>query len=163
VTAKQRTFDDMADGGEVQQGSAPPGGRVIDGFIVTEPLGGGVRVTARGHDNKLLWGFVAGQLAMDSPHVLVATYESLRTSVIIDLPSYVDKKNDGAPKTKQCLEAIESITAMLGKVRDKLSPKQITDKTEKRAGDCLPALRDIITMLTYELTDNRNTPAETSE
>lgn len=163
MTTKQRTFDDLSDDGEVQRRAAPDRGRVIDGCIVTEPLGGGIRVTARGHDNKLLWGFVAGQLAMDSPHVLVATYESLRTSIIVDLPSYVDKKNDGTPKTQQCLEAIESITDMLGKVRDKLSPKHVTDKTEKRAANCLPALRDMITMLTYELTDTRSASSENAE
>lgn len=134
---------------------ASAGAQVVGGLIVTEPLGNGIRVTARDHDERLLWGYIAGQLSLDSPHVLVATYDALRKHVIRGLPHYVDSTAVGAPATKQCLDAIGSITAMLEKVRDRLSPKNVSDKTEKRAAECLPALRDIMTLITFELTDRR--------
>ena len=152
MAAKQRTIDDLIADKATAARDIPSGARVIDGAIVTEPLGAGIRVTARDSRDRLLWGYVAGQISLDSPHVLVATYETLRKHVIDELPSYVDS-NAGTPATTQCLDAIASISAMLEKVRDRLSPKTISDKTEKRAAECLPALRDIVTLITYELTD----------
>lgn len=152
MAAKQRTIDDLIADKASTAKEMPFGARVIDGAIVTEPLGAGIRVTARDSRDRLLWGYVAGQISLDSPHVLVATYETLRQHVIVELPSYVDG-NVGSPATTQCLDAIASISAMLEKVRERLSPKTISDKTEKRAAECLPALRDIVTLITHELTD----------
>lgn len=154
MAAKQRTIDDLIADKIPAAKDIPSGARVIDGVIVTEPLGAGIRVTARDSRDRLLWGYVAGQISLDSPHVLVATYETLRQHVIGELPSYVDS-NASTPATTQCLDAITSINGMLEKVRERLSPKTISDKTEKRAAECLPALRDIVTLITYELTDKR--------
>ena len=110
-----------------------------------------------------MWGFVAGPLALESTHVLVATYEALRDDIVKSLPDYTDKRDDGTPKTKQCLEAINAISAMLSKLRDRLSPKNVSDKTEKRAAECLPALRDIVTLLTYEITDKPGLPPDDNQ
>lgn len=161
MAAKQRTIDDLIADNAPTKRSIPTGARVIDGAIITEPLGAGVRVTARDSKDRLLWGYVAGQISLDAPHVLVATYETLRQQVIGELPSYVDS-HAGTPATKQCLDALAAITVMLDRVRERLSPKAISDKTEKRATECLPALRDIVTLITYELTDRRPTAAADS-
>lgn len=123
-------------------------------------MGNGVRVTARANDDRLLWGFVASQLALESSHVLVAVYEALRKDVVEQLPAFTDGRVGGQSNTAQCLDSIQAINAMLGKLRDRLSPKTVSDKTERRAAECLPALRDIVTMLTYELLDK---PAVSSD
>ena len=160
MASKQRTFEDHPDSGHHASPVAPPGIYVLEGRIVIEPMGNGVRVTARAKDDRLLWGFVASQLAFDSPHALVAIYEALRKDVVEQLPTFTDGRDHGQSNTTQCLELIQAINAMLGKIRDRLSPKTVSDKTERRAAECLPALRDIVSMLTYEITDK---PATSSD
>jgi hypothetical protein len=81
-----RTYDQQLEivGEDITKVDIAPNRRVA-GEIVFEPMGTGVRVTARDGSHKVLWGFVASSGMLDQVHCLVAIYDPLARLIVEEL------------------------------------------------------------------------------
>lgn len=59
--------------------------RRIKGEVIFEPMGNGVRVTARDESLKVLWGYVGSKETDKQIHCLVATYDTLQDMIAEEL------------------------------------------------------------------------------
>lgn len=59
--------------------------RRIKGEVIFEPMGNGVRVTARDESHKVLWGYVGSKETVKQIHCLVATYDTLQDMIAEEL------------------------------------------------------------------------------
>jgi len=81
-----KTYDQQLDivGDDITKVDITPNRRV-EAEMVFEPMGNGVRVTARDESHKVLWGFTASKGMLDQVHCLVAVYEPLFHLIVEEL------------------------------------------------------------------------------
>ncbi len=130
-----RTFEQQLDllGESILTNDISPNKR-IPGEIIFEPLGAGVRVTARDNKHRLLWGYVASAQMLDQIHCLVAVYDTLqelvRNEIVETSPLASDNKEDPIVVANATLSRIEDTIA---KLRESLRVKKVSDATRQRA------------------------------
>lgn len=128
-----RTFDQQVQiaGKEIANRAIEPN-RLLAGEIVFEPMGNGVRVTARDETHRVLWGFVASKGTLDQIHCLVAVYPTFQNLIREDLEKRglpVPPQADFAAEAAQALNKLESAVKWL---RDSLQGgKESTVSAEK--------------------------------
>jgi hypothetical protein len=111
--------------------SATP--RRIKGEVVFEPMGNGVRVTARDESHKVLWGYVGSKETVKQIHCLVATYDTLQDMIADEL----EKRGTLVPESTVPLDeakaAIASLEEAIRWLKTGLDVKKANDATLKRA------------------------------
>lgn len=129
-----KTFDQQLDatGGRIEGHSIAPNRR-IPGEIVFEPMGSGVRVTARDANHQVLWGYVGSKETVRQIHCLVATYDTLQKLVGEEL----EKQGRFVPESEDPIgaaqRALDSLAKTLKWLRDGLDVKKVSDATLERA------------------------------
>lgn len=151
--SSQRLFNDVLNAAgspaspEQGRSSCP---RSIDGRVVLERLGSGVRVTGQDAANKLLWGMVASKGMMEQPHCAVAIYSSLRELIsdrLADegLPS--PPPADAVAAAKQSLQELRDLADVL---LNNLTVKRETTSTITRGATIHRAVSDAVLMIRQE-------------
>ncbi len=131
-----KTFDQQLEitGPSVNDVDIAPNRRIRT-EVVFEPLGTGVRMTARDDKHRLLWAFIGSQGMLDhnQVHCPVAVYETLRGLLAEEL------KNNGLPAPilgepmKSAADALDALRATLAALEKSLSVKKVTTATLERA------------------------------
>lgn len=130
-----RTFDQQVGiaGDEVTTADISPNRR-IPGEIVFEPMGSGVRVTARDEQHRVLWGYVGSKETVKQIHCLVATYDTLQGLVGEELEkrglTVADDQQDPMAGAERALRRLEATAKWL---RKSLDVKRVGEATVKRA------------------------------
>lgn len=126
-----KTFDQQLDAtGRRIEGRDIAPNRRIPGEIVFEPMGSGVRVTARDAEHRVLWGYVGSKDNVRQIHCLVATYDTLQNLVREELALLVPKSEDPIGAAQSALDSLENTVKWL---RDGLKVKKLNDATLERA------------------------------
>lgn len=130
----RKTFDQQvhATGGQIEGRDIAPNRR-IPGEIVFEPMGSGVRVTARDAEHRVLWGYVGSKETVRQIHCLVATYDTLQNLVGEELEKrhlFVPESEDPIRAAQRALDSLEKTVKWL---RDGLEVKKVSDATLERA------------------------------
>jgi hypothetical protein len=118
---------------------------VIEARIVLEPKPhqGHVRITARSADYELLWGTTASPGMLKRHPVEVAFYQRLIDQAESHIKS--ETPTEGTAAIERALATVQQLRSCLDTIEKSLTPKKVSDKTEKRAdgvaGDLLDALR----------------------
>lgn len=107
--------------------------RRVPGEIVFEPMGSGVRVTARDAEHRVLWGYVASKGTVRQIHCLVAVYDTLQELVAEEL----EKRGLFSAESEDPIVAAHSALGRLEKtakwLRDSIEVKKVSDATLERA------------------------------
>jgi len=124
--------------------------RRIPGEIVFEPLGTGVRVTARDADHRVLWGYVGAKETVKQIHCLVAVYDSLQNMLAEELQKsglMTTETEDPIRAAQVALDRIEKTAKWL---RDSLDVKKISEATTERARTIARIVADADRQITLE-------------
>ena len=112
-----KTYDQQLDivGADITKVDIAPNRRVA-GEIVLEPMGNGVRVTARDGSHKVLWGFVASKGMLDQVHCLVAIYDPLVQLIVEELSKHhlpAPGPGDPVAEAKHSIASLEQLVHWL--------------------------------------------------
>jgi hypothetical protein len=124
--------------------------RRIPGEIVFEPLGTGVRVTARDADHRVLWGYVGAKETVKQIHCLVAVYDSLQNILAEELQKnglITTETEDPIRAAQVALDGIEKTAKWL---RESLDVKKISEATTERARTIARIVADADRQITLE-------------
>ena len=129
-----KTFDQQvhATKGRIENHDIAPNRR-IPGEIVFEPMGSGVRVTARDAEHRVLWGYVGSKETVSQIHCLVATYDTLQNLVGEELKKRGSSVSKGEDPIGAAQRAIDSLEKTVKWLRDGLEVKKVSDATLERA------------------------------
>ena len=128
------TFEQQinATGGAIDGKEITPNRRIV-GEIVLEPMGSGVRVTARDGEHRLLWGYVGSKETVRQIHCLVATYETLQNLIAGELEKRGLLKGDSEEPMLAAERALCELENTVKWLRDSLAVKKVSDATRERA------------------------------
>jgi hypothetical protein len=108
--------------------------RRVPGEVVFEPMGNGIRVTARDDQHRVLWGYVGSKETVSQIHCLVATYDTLQTLISEELEKRglctPDEHEDPVGQAQASLDKLETTVRWL---RASLDVKKVSDATLERA------------------------------
>ncbi len=146
-----KTFDQQLDvaGKDITERDISPNRRVA-GEIVFEPLGTGVRVTARDADHRVLWGYVGAKETVKQIHCLVAVYDSLQAMLAEELVKcglFTQETEDPIRAAQAALDKIEKTARWL---RDSLDVKKVSEATTERARTIARIVSDADRQITLE-------------
>ena len=121
--------------------------KAINARVVYEPLPeqGHVRVTARTEAYELLWGVTASPGMLSQHPVEVAFYDRLVQQARQHLPAQSDAS--GTESISHVLHRVSQLRKCLDDIEATLTPKKVSDKTEKRAATIVPDVNDAFRML----------------
>jgi hypothetical protein len=121
--------------------------RIIPGEIAFEPLGPGIRVTARDASHRTLWGFVACREMLREVHCLVAVYDTFRSYLAEELR----KHGLPAPQTEdviKCAEqALNDLEQTVDTLRKSITVKKVSEATIRRAEVIRSIVTDAVRMI----------------
>lgn len=149
--ATQRTFDQIRvanpsiDAVESPETFAPH--EAINARVVFEPMPehGHVRVTARSESYGLLWGVTASPGMLSQHPVEVAFYDQLVQQAREHLPAQGNAT--GTNSIAHVLSRVAQLRKCLDAIEASLTPKKVSDKTEKRAAAIVPDVNDALRLL----------------
>jgi hypothetical protein len=129
-----KTFDQQVEAanGQIQGQDISPNRR-IPGELVFEPMGPGVRVTARDAEHRVLWGYVGSRETARQVHCLVATYDTFQNLVAEELERRGLYSSEVTDPITRANEALAEMSATLAWLRDGLNVKKVSDATAERA------------------------------
>jgi hypothetical protein len=108
--------------------------RRIPGEVVFEPMGNGVRVTARDDQHRVLWGYVGSKETVSQIHCLVATYDTLQGLIAEELEKRgLFTPDEHEDPVGQAQTAIDRLEATVKWLRASLDVKKVSDATLERA------------------------------
>ena len=129
-----KTYDQQLDivGEDITKVDIAPNRRVA-GEMVFEPMGNGVRVTARDESHRLLWGFVGSKGMLEQHPCPVAMYDTLRGLISEEL----EKRGLPAPQQgdplAEATRAVARLEATVKWLKDSIQAKKVSKATEERA------------------------------
>lgn len=128
------TFDQQVKiiGGDLTNQDISPNRRVT-GEIVFEPLGSGVRVTARDESHRVLWGFVSSKETLGQVHNLVAIYDTFRSMIAEELAKRGVIAPSSADPVKEAAAAIEQLEQTVAALKKSILVKKSSEATVERA------------------------------
>lgn len=130
-----RTYDQQLAiaGDAINEADISPNRRVT-GEVVFEPMGNGVRVTARDDQHRVLWGYVGSKETVSQIHCLVATYDTLQGLIAEELEKRglftPDEQEDPVGQAQAALDRLDATVKWL---RASLDVKKVSDATLERA------------------------------
>lgn len=107
--------------------------RRIAGEVVFEPLGSGVRVTARDASHRVLWGFVSSKETLGQVHNLVAIYDTFRNMIAEELAKRGVVASEGGDPVKEAAVAIERLESTVATLKKSIQVKKTSEATVERA------------------------------
>lgn len=121
---------------------------LIPAKLGLEPLGGGVRVTARDEDGRTLWGFVASEPMLASRECLVAIYDRL-LEMLAERGAAPRKKGPSDLKeiVDQSIADLDELVRIAESYKKKLTVKSASEATARRAELVSSVTRDAIITL----------------
>jgi len=138
--------------------------RRITGEMVFEPMGNGVRVTARDDQHRLLWGYVGSKETVNQIHCLVATYETLQRLISEELQKRgllaPDEQGDPVGRAKAALERLE---ATIDWLRTSLDVNKVSEATLERATDICRIALDADRQICLDANSLRGMKSRTKE
>jgi hypothetical protein len=150
--SSQRTFDQiLGNNGSTLPADTGPH-KALQGSVVLEPLGKGIRVTGRDNQQGVLWGFVASKGMLDQPHASIAIYNLLRDHLYPLLESM------GLPSSRpeNIMDAANSALAdmeyLIKQLRENINVKKASPQTLERAEAVHRAMTDATRMVLQEIT-----------
>jgi len=146
-----KTYDQQVKiaGEEIQTRDISPNRR-ISGEIVFEPLGKGVRVTARDNQHRVLWGYVGAKETVKEIHCLVAVYDALQNFLKEELEKNAQFQKSVEDPIHEATTAIDQIEKTIKWIRESLDVKQVSDATNERAQMIAQILTDANRQITLE-------------
>ena len=115
--------------------------------IGLEPLGGGIRVTARDEHGGKIWGFVASAPSLASGECLVAVYDGLRQLLerhgLGNPPSSLTPSETVANATR----ILDEIASTVEALKRSIDVRRASDATGRRAEAILASARDASRLL----------------
>ena len=129
-----KTFDQQLDvtKGKVDDRDISPNRR-IHGEIIFEPMGSGVRVTARDAEHRVLWGYVGSKETIRQIHCLVATYDTLQNLIAEELEKRGLQTTDDPDPLASAHNSLDELEATVKWLRGGLEVKKVSDATLDRA------------------------------
>ncbi|HQF21769.1 MAG TPA: hypothetical protein PLT37_11090 [Kiritimatiellia bacterium] len=124
--------------------------RRIPAEIIFEPMGNGVRVTARDGNHKVLWGYVGSKETVKKTHCLVATYDTLQDLIAEELEKRGLWQAEDAHPMKAAQDAIAALETTVQWLKAGLAVKKTSDATLERAKEIGRMARDANRQLTLE-------------
>jgi hypothetical protein len=149
-----KTFDQQvsAASGSIEGRNISPN-QMISGSIVLEPLGSGIRVTARDLDHRVLWGFIASTetVTESQTHCAVATYDTLKRLIADALgrPGLISTPTGDPLVIAE--EAIQSLEKYANHLRASIAVKLVTEATHERARNIARIVRDAERHISIEM------------
>ncbi len=130
-----RTFDQQLQltGTDIRTRDISPN-LLIPGEIVFEPLGPGIRVTARDEQHRVLWGYVGAKETVKQVHCLVATYTTLQDQLASELVRHglaTTSSVDDPMAAAQ--DALNKLQQSMNKLKDMMAVKKVSEATIGRA------------------------------
>ena len=108
--------------------------RRVTGEVVFEPMGNGVRVTARDDQHRVLWGDAGSKETVNQIHCLVATCDTLQGLIAEELEKRglftPDEQEDPVGQAQAALDRLDATVKWL---RASLDVKKVSDATLERA------------------------------
>lgn len=129
-----KTFDQqLAIGGEdvIKRDISP--NRRISSELVFEPVGAGIRVTARDEEHKVLWGYIGSKETNQQIHCLVATYDTLQALIAEELEKQGLMAPEAADPLIEAEKALRDLQESVQWLRDGLEVKRVSEATLERA------------------------------
>jgi hypothetical protein len=149
-----KTFDQQvfATSGSIEGRNISPN-QLIAGSIVLEPLGSGIRVTARDLDHRVLWGFIASTetVTESQTHCAVATYDTLKRLIADALGRPELLPALGGDPMIAAEEAIVSLEKSANQLRASIAVKVETEATNERARNIARIVRDAERQISIEI------------
>jgi len=149
-----KTFDQqvVATSGSIDGKNISPN-QLIAGSIVLEPLGSGIRVTARDSDHQVLWGFIASTetVSESQTHCAVATYDTLKRLIADALGRPELLPALGGDPMIAAEEAIVSLEKSANQLRASIAVKVVTEATNERARNIARIVRDAERQISIEM------------
>lgn len=124
--------------------------RRVPGEIVFEPLGTGVRVTARDAEHRVLWGYVGAKETVKQIHCLVAVYDTLQDLLAEELEKSGLFKRETAHSMSTAQAALDRLEKTVKWLRDSLDVKKASDATAERATIIARIVSDADRQITLE-------------
>ena len=124
--------------------------RRVPGEIVLEPMGSGVRVTARDKANRILWGYVGSKETLSKIHCLVAVYETLQGLLAEELEKHGLPSRETKEPMTAATEAIDRIEKTVRWLRDSLDVRAVKNATLERAQEIARIASDADRLMTVE-------------
>lgn len=150
-----KTFDQQVDiaGDGIADRDIDPN-RMVAASIIFEPMlhggRGGVRITARDGQHKVLWGFVACHEMLSQNHCPVAVYDTLRGMISAELERHKlpsPSSDDDLAAAKHAIAALEETVA---KLKKSIEVKKVSTATTDRAAVIARVMRDANRMIELE-------------
>lgn len=115
--------------------------------VVFEPMPaqGHVRITARSESYDLLWGVTASPKNLTQHPVEVAFYDRLVDEAKKHLPEEVSSQ--ATKSISDVLQQVQQLRSRLDAVEASLTPKNVSEKTQKRASEVAPKIHDALRLL----------------
>ncbi|MBZ5589979.1 MAG: hypothetical protein LAO05_15595 [Acidobacteriia bacterium] len=107
--------------------------RRVPGELVFEPMGNGVRVSARDESHRTLWGFVASKPMLEQVHCLVAVYDPLFRLIIEELEKRSLPTPAHGDATEEAKRTIAQLEQRLEWFKKSLQVKQSSAASKERA------------------------------
>jgi hypothetical protein len=129
-----KTFDQQVEiaGTNITTRDIAPNRRV-PGEIVFEPLGTGVRVTARDAEHRVLWGYVGAKETVKQVHCLVAVYDTLQNLLAEELEKNGLFRRETVDSMATAQTALDRLDKTVKWLRDSLDVKKVSEATAERA------------------------------
>jgi len=124
--------------------------RRIPGEIVFEPIGSGIRVTARDKQHKVLWGYVGSKETVKKIHCQVAVYSTLQDALSEEIAK------SGLPKAEKkdpmiaATDALNRLENTVTWLRESLVVKVVTGAALDRAREIARIISDADQQITTE-------------
>ena len=165
-----KTFDQQVAiaGPDVESADISPNRRV-SAEVVFEPLQGGVRVTARDENHRMLWGFVGSKEMLGTIHCPIAIYDTLRSLLGEELVRNGLPAPAAAEDTLAARDAIRNLRETIRRLEETLDVKKESPATHARAKAIARTLSDVRSQIHLEVSvperkaDNVQTKAEGRE
>ena len=147
-----KTFDQQLQiaGNDIATRDISPNRRV-PGEIVFEPMGAGVRVTARDEQHRVLWGYVGAKETVRQIHCLVAIYDSLQGLLAEETRRRGLFRAESKNPMATALGALDRLDATVKWLRNSLTVKTVTDATLERARTIAQIVSDANRQITLEV------------
>jgi hypothetical protein len=132
--------------------------KAIEGSVVVEPLGKGVRVTGRDAAGSVLWGFVATRTMLEQPHGSIAIYDRLRELLndsLANLGLPTARPEDVIAAAEAQISELERLAANLRKKIAVAKGKKPTDGQLDKARDVYRAAHDVLLWMSQETSIGR--------
>lgn len=149
---------DLFSGTSVEPEKSAIAKRVIEGAVVIEPLGKGVRVTGRDAAGNVLWGFVATRTMLEQPHGSIAIYDRLRELLNDSLDGLglpTARPEDVIAAAESEITELERLAANLRKRIAVANGKKPTDGQLDKARDIYRAAHDVVLWISQETSIGR--------